>query len=120
PQRREARPAPTRRRATADRPGASGSVEATRSLTPLARCGDVVQFTMPVPLPEEPLQRQQVESLQRDASRATAMLIAGKYREVIQFTRPLVAHAREVGYRPVEAELTGLLGSALMLTGASE
>jgi len=119
-QRREDLQALTTLLATADRPVVSRSVEATRSLTPLSRCADVVQFTMPVPLPEEPLQRQQVESLQRDASRATAMLIAGKYREVIQFTRPLVAHAREVGYRPVEAELTGLLGSALMLTGASE
>ncbi len=82
--------------------------KAARELPRLAGCADLDALRAPMPLPEDPKKRAQVEEVQAELSRGRAMLVAGKFAEAQSLAEKLNVRARELGYRPVEAEAAEL------------
>lgn len=88
--------------------GASGqvvehAVEAAHALTPLEPCSDTRQLRSLIP-PPDPTVRARVEALRRELGEIKAVHDAGKYINAIARLEPIVAEARALNYRPLEAE----------------
>jgi tetratricopeptide (TPR) repeat protein len=83
------------------------SVQAGDSLTPLATCADRATLTTRKRPPREA--RDRIDVLTRQLASAKALFFAGKYKDAAVPLPAIVSAARQIGYRPLEAE-------ALLLT----
>jgi tetratricopeptide (TPR) repeat protein len=91
--------------------------DAVSHLGELAPCADAEALRAPVPLPASLLLRAEVDALRSELARAGALADAGKARDAIRFVPAIVASARTVGYRPLEAEALNRLGNLQYATG---
>ncbi len=91
---------------------------AALALTPMDGCANVEALRAPVPLPPSAEGRARVETLREQLPRAKALLDAARFKEGLEVAQPLVAQARELRYRPLEAEALELLGVLQEKSGA--
>jgi tetratricopeptide (TPR) repeat protein/tRNA A-37 threonylcarbamoyl transferase component Bud32 len=85
-------------------------VEAASALTPLDGCNDIKQLKSLISPPDHAV-KARVEDLRRELSHIKAEHDAGKYVSAIEKLKPIVAEARALGYRPLEAEALSRLGA---------
>jgi tetratricopeptide (TPR) repeat protein len=96
------------------------AVAATSALTPLADCTDVKTLLAAVPPPSDPAKRKQVDDLRGQLARAKALHDGGKFKEAAAVATPIVEAAKQVDYRPLEAEALMRLGEAQVFMQAGE
>jgi tetratricopeptide (TPR) repeat protein len=96
--------------ATADVDMVSKAIDAARSLPNVERCADVAVLRVVLPVPRDPLLRQQVERLRQRVAEARALGATGRWQQGIAKARPLLQEAEKLGYQPVVAEISSLLG----------
>jgi tetratricopeptide (TPR) repeat protein len=94
------------------------SVDAARTLAPIADCGRARALEVVVPPPSDPAIRERLTRLEAQHARAHAWMSAGKIAEALALARDAAADARALGYRPLEARLLLLLGTLLESSGA--
>jgi tetratricopeptide (TPR) repeat protein/tRNA A-37 threonylcarbamoyl transferase component Bud32 len=87
------------------------AVEAAHALTPLDGCSDVKQLRSLIP-PPDPTMRARVEQLRRELAQIKAVHDSGRYVAALEQLRPVVREAKELGYRPLEAEALVPMGRA--------
>jgi tetratricopeptide (TPR) repeat protein/tRNA A-37 threonylcarbamoyl transferase component Bud32 len=85
------------------------AVDAAHALTPLDGCNDAKQLRSLIPSPD-PAVRGRVEALRRELGQIKAIHDAGRYVAALDRLKPVVAEARSLGYRPLEAEALVLAG----------
>jgi tetratricopeptide (TPR) repeat protein/tRNA A-37 threonylcarbamoyl transferase component Bud32 len=90
--------------ARADRSVMPNAVQAASGLTPLDGCADSAALLATVPPPGDPKVRSQVDALSARLTEARTLSLAGKFGEARKLCDDLVAQARPLGYRPVEAQ----------------
>jgi eukaryotic-like serine/threonine-protein kinase len=101
----------------AQTPTIERSVQAAAGLSPVQACADLDGLLAQVPLPDDERTRTAVEALRQRLSRAKALEVAGQFEASLDIATPTVQSARELGYRPVEAEAGLRLGWALARAG---
>jgi eukaryotic-like serine/threonine-protein kinase len=94
-----------------DRKTLDHAVDAVNDLPGLDRCSDLKRLSAAIEPPANTLISRQVESLHRQAATARAFYDTGSDRIAVEQGRALVAQARALGYRPILAELLGMLGT---------
>jgi tetratricopeptide (TPR) repeat protein/tRNA A-37 threonylcarbamoyl transferase component Bud32 len=85
------------------------AVEAAHALSPLDGCSDVKQLRSLIPPPDQAV-KARVESLRRELGQIKAVHDAGRYVVALERLKPVVDEARELGYRPLEAEALARTG----------
>ncbi len=103
--------------ARADATTVEGAVDAVRSLPPLALCEDLDALTQRLPAEPSQADPEAVDALARKLAEAKLLRAAGKYSEVLSLAEQLVADARELGHRPLEAEGLMLVAESHDLMG---
>ena len=103
--------------ATADTSLVGDAIDAADSLPDVGRCADVAVLRAVVPPPRDPAVRQQVESVRKRAAEARALADARRWKEGRAKALPLRAEAEKLGYEPLVAEVSALLGYCLGTTG---
>jgi tetratricopeptide (TPR) repeat protein/predicted Ser/Thr protein kinase len=86
------------------------AIAATSALSPLDPCADVKALTAAVSPPANLATRAAVDQLRQTLARSKALFDGGKFQEAADTARPVVAAARQLGYRPIEAEALIRLG----------
>ncbi len=99
--------------AHADAKTVEKSMAAAQTLLPIADCADATALRAPVRLPDSPIARAKIESLQGEIAEARALDSAGKYDDAIARAKPIVAQAQALQYRPLEASALAVLGGSL-------
>jgi tetratricopeptide (TPR) repeat protein len=94
----------------ADAKVVDSAVGATSALLPLEPCADVKALLAAVPPPRDPAIRATVGQLRDTLARAKALLDGGKYADAATVAEPVIAAAKALGYRPIEAEALVRLG----------
>ena len=96
----------------ADKEIVGGGLTAVASLSPPADCANPnVLASLPKP-PESAKTRSEVEALRVKMTRASALKSAGRPREAVALLLPLAQQAKDLSYRPLEAEVLYALGDA--------
>ncbi len=95
--------------------GATGEVvehgvEAAHALTPLDGCSDIKQLKSLIPPPDQAV-KARVEALREELGKIKAVHDSGKYVEALDRLKPILAEARTLGYRPLEAEALSRVGA---------
>jgi tetratricopeptide (TPR) repeat protein/predicted Ser/Thr protein kinase len=80
------------------------------ALAPVSRCADVDALLAPIPLPEDPAQREPVEQALRALAEVDALRYAGRYRAGLEQAVALAERAGALGYAPLRAEALEVLG----------
>src|SRR6185295_4447724 len=95
------------------------SVDAANALAPVANCADIEALTSPVPRPDDPAAQAFISGMERSASEATALGVAGRYKKSLEMVTRLVADPglQKHPWAPLNAELLSLQGWALFRTG---
>jgi tetratricopeptide (TPR) repeat protein len=106
--------------ATADTSMVGDAIDAANALPDVGRCADVAVLRAVVPPPHDPAARQQVESVRKRVAEARALADARRWKEARAKALPLRAEAEKLGYEPLVAEVSALLGYCLDITGDSE
>jgi len=104
--------------AIADPSAAAHAVGAATALSPITACADVAALTSPVRIPSDPTTQRRVAATRARLADVRATRAAGRYVAALAAVRPLVAEARAVSYRPLEAEALELAGLLAEDTGA--
>ena len=86
------------------------AVDASQALTPLAECADAKALTAPVRPPADAATRAKVQQVRNKLAVAKAHDLAGQYAEELRLETSAAAEAKEIHYRPLEAEALGQLG----------
>ncbi|HYR54612.1 MAG TPA: serine/threonine-protein kinase [Myxococcaceae bacterium] len=86
------------------------AVDAAQLLTPLSGCADAKALLAPVRPPADPATRAKVEEVRKKLATGRAHELAGQYAEASKIEIAAVAEAKEIGYRPLEAEALASLG----------
>jgi len=89
------------------------AVRATATLGAPADCGNAEELLARVRPPSDSPTRERIEWIEEQLARGKALARAGKARDAIGVLEPAVAAAREVGWRPLEAETIGALADAV-------
>jgi hypothetical protein len=87
------------------------AVKAAHGLPRLEGCANVEALLSPVRLPTDEAVRARVDAVRAGLSEGRALFQTGRYAQGVERVRPLAARARELGYRPLEAEALELLGT---------
>ncbi|MGH7295873.1 MAG: tetratricopeptide repeat protein [Polyangiaceae bacterium] len=85
---------------------------AVEDLPSLSVCADVEGLRRPQRPPQDPAKRARLEEVRSALARARAVLAVGKFEAARDACAPLVADARALGHRPLEAEALFVLGDA--------
>jgi tetratricopeptide (TPR) repeat protein len=93
------------------------AVEAAGVLAPIAGCADIASLRAPVRLPSSPTERQRIAALRAQAAAASAIGPA-KPADALALARSTAAAAKEVAFRPLQAEALDVEGRLLTTTGA--
>jgi tetratricopeptide (TPR) repeat protein/tRNA A-37 threonylcarbamoyl transferase component Bud32 len=88
-------------------------IEAAHALTPLDGCNDTKQLRSLIP-PPDAVVKSRVEQLRRELAQIKAVHDSGRYESALSRLRPVVKEARQLGYRPLEAEALARTGSAFI------
>jgi tetratricopeptide (TPR) repeat protein/predicted Ser/Thr protein kinase len=96
--------------ATADTTVLARAVGATAGLTDVAACADATVLQQVIPPPRDAAVRAKLAILTPRLAAAHAKLDTGSYAAGLALIRPVAAEARELGYRPFEAEADYLQG----------
>jgi tetratricopeptide (TPR) repeat protein/tRNA A-37 threonylcarbamoyl transferase component Bud32 len=88
--------------------GATGEVvehaiDAAHALTVLDGCSDIKQLKSIIPTPD-PAARARVDALRHELGRIKAIHDSGRYLAALEKLGPIVGEARNLAYRPLEAE----------------
>lgn len=102
---------------TVDRQTIERVVHARYDFTPTAVCADAAALRVPVPLPERPEVRAQVEALYREMAVLKAQDFSGRYSEMAPRARTALATAHTIGYGPAEAQAAFILGKVEFRNG---
>src|SRR5262249_13350963 len=94
----------------ADKSVVESAMAATSALPPLERCADVAMLRAVVKPPDDPAKRTEVASLRESAAKLAALSSAGRCNDAKAIGIPLLERARQLGYRPLEAETALGLG----------
>jgi tetratricopeptide (TPR) repeat protein/predicted Ser/Thr protein kinase len=89
---------------TADANIVDRALTGARSIPPLSICADRAALQAPMRPPRDRAMQARVESLRGELAQANALRWAGKYAESIKHDESVIAAAREMHYRPLEAE----------------
>ncbi len=87
------------------------AVDAAHALTPLDGCSDVKQLKSLIP-PPDPTVKARVEQLRRELAQIKAVHDSGRYVAALEKLKPVADEARELKYRPLEAEALVPMGRA--------
>jgi len=100
--------------AEADAAVVEGAIDAARGLPELEICGDLDALTQSVPAPpDDPELREAVAEIERMIAEARVLRVAAKYTETEALMRQALVRAKEIDYRPIEAEALTVLATAL-------
>jgi tetratricopeptide (TPR) repeat protein len=91
--------------ATADDGTVKSAVDAANALPPLAFCADTNDLEAAVEPPPDERTRRRVEELRARAATTKAINDTGKHEEAMGLARRDLADARDLGYRPLVAEM---------------
>ncbi len=86
------------------------AVAAADGLPPIEACADLERLLREVPLPEDPLVREEVAAVRNDIEAAKARATAGDFAELEAVTTALVERGRATEYAPCHAEALLLRG----------
>jgi tetratricopeptide (TPR) repeat protein len=89
------------------------AAKATGGLGSLAICADAEALKSVLPPPKDAGTRTKVQEVRARIARAKALEQAGKYTEALQVATTAVAEARELSYRPLDAEALYQLAMAM-------
>jgi eukaryotic-like serine/threonine-protein kinase len=96
--------------ATADRSVVDSAMAATGALPALDRCADVAMLRAVIKPPDDPAKRTEVAVLRERAAKLSALAAAGRCNDAKAVGIPLLDRAKQLGYRPLEAEAAMGLG----------
>jgi eukaryotic-like serine/threonine-protein kinase len=94
----------------ADRDVIEQAARAVHQLSGLEACADARALSTPVPPPDDPAARAEIEALRGRLADARSSYQTGKYREGLEAARPIAERAGQLHYRPLEAEALFLVG----------
>jgi tetratricopeptide (TPR) repeat protein len=97
----------------------SHAVQASMQLSSLDACKDVTSLTAIDPEPTDPAARQTIAAIRQGAAAVKSNIDAGRYRVARDLAEPLVTRARDLGYRPLLAELLLLSATAKVEVGVA-
>jgi len=75
------------------------------SLARVDGCADVAALLAPVPPPKDPTKQHEIDEIRAVRAKSAALRMAGKWDEALALGEPLVARAKAIGYRPLEASV---------------
>ena len=93
------------------------SVAASHNLADPRDCADARSLSMADKLPADPKVRAEIEALRRELAVTSALPSVGRPRDAIKRVEPITVRAKQLGYRPLEAEAFWALGLALQAQG---
>ena len=93
----------------ADRPAVMGSVRATFGLSPISECADITALGAPIRPPMQSI-RERVEAERSELAAVRALRLLGRIRPALEQTEAIAARAKQLGYRPLDAEVLMVLG----------
>jgi serine/threonine protein kinase/tetratricopeptide (TPR) repeat protein len=96
--------------ATADKSVVDSAMAATGALPALDRCADVPMLRAVIKPPDDPGKRTEVAALRERAAKLSALAAAGRCNEARTVGVPLLERAKQLDYRPLEAEVALGLG----------
>ncbi len=95
-----------------------GAIDATRGLPRLDPCDDLDALTQSMPAPpDSPQMRQEVIALERQLAKAGVWREAAAYAKAETLARDALLRAKELGYRPLEAEALALIATSVERQG---
>jgi len=103
--------------AAADKKLVEGAVDAASGLSSVRSCADAASLGQQAPLPDDPLARDAVQKTKQMLAEVHALFDAGRYKVGLERVAAGVERARELKYKPVEAEALFLQGLLLSRTG---
>ncbi len=95
---------------TADKSMVESAMAATSALPALDRCADVAMLRAVIKPPDDPAKRTEVAALRESAAKLSALASAGRCNDAKALGMPLLERAKQLGYRPLEAEAAFGLG----------
>jgi eukaryotic-like serine/threonine-protein kinase len=103
--------------ARADEKVVERSLQATDALEPLSVCADREALRSPTRLPADPAARKQIEAVRSQLAEAHAIGYASKPVDALAIVERAAASAKELHFKPVEAEALETQGDLLLLNG---
>ena len=97
--------------ATADAVVVGRAVTATKDLTPVSRCADVLLLKSAVPLPRDEKTLLEVQNIRRSLAEIVAMREVGKMQPALEKARALRPRVEATGYKVLLGELLGETGN---------
>jgi tetratricopeptide (TPR) repeat protein/predicted Ser/Thr protein kinase len=104
--------------AQADRPAVMGSVRAALGVGALYQCADAAALGAPVRPPDQQI-RERVEAERSELAKVRAMRLLGQNKAALDKAEAIAARAKELNYRPLDAEALLVLGDLKDRTGDS-
>ena len=98
--------------ANADATTVEKSVAAVQAIPNLTNCADTVGLKAPVRPPDNPVLRAAIDAARGTLAEAAVLDRTGKYKQALAEVVPVVAQAKALGFRPLEASALWLLGVA--------
>jgi eukaryotic-like serine/threonine-protein kinase len=95
---------------TADKSMVESAMSAVSALPALDRCADVAMLRAVIKPPDDPGKRVEVAALRESAAKLVALASAGRCNDAKAIGVPLFERAKQLGYRPLEAEAAMGLG----------
>jgi len=80
------------------------SLDAAHGLSELKSCADASSLADLTPLPQSPAERERIRDLSERLAEVNAVLLAGDYTAALEKAGAAQQEARQLGYRPLEAE----------------
>ncbi len=99
--------------ANADAGVVEEAVQAAAALGSPDACANAEELLARVRPPSDPASRQRIEWIEEQLARGKALASAGKARDAVDVLEPVAAAARELGWRPLEAEVISALADGL-------
>jgi tetratricopeptide (TPR) repeat protein len=93
------------------------AVQGVAALPRPGECDDVRVLAVAVKPPADPALRTEIDKLRIELASASALPNIGRPRDAIARYLPIAARAKEIGYRPLEAEALYVLGFAQSANG---
>ncbi|HSD87248.1 MAG TPA: serine/threonine-protein kinase, partial [Kofleriaceae bacterium] len=103
--------------ATADGRMVEGSGQVAARLARPAECDDARSVAVAAKLPDNPAVRQEIETLRMQLANANPLAYVGRPSDAIARYEPIARRAKEIGFRPLQAEASFALGLAQAAQG---
>ena len=93
---------------------------ATSALPDTSECSDVRSLAAVVKPPNDPKLRTEIEKLRLEVIALNSLRLLGRSQDAIAGLEPIAARAKQIGYRPLEAETLAALERAYGQRGATD